>query len=341
MPKSIVAIVKVRAGVIEAVKAAMELANWKDFIPRGAAVAVKPNLGWDLFFPGAVTSPWVVEGVIQALKEHVKEIYVVEAGQILVDVEKAVRQTGIYDLCRKYGVEWVNMSKGRFKTVRIDNGWILKEVMVPEILTRTILLTVPVIKTHGKTTITGSIKNQWGCLPEFRHNYHPVVNEVLVDINLATKPRFTVVDGTICMEGNGPKSGRPKVLDLVIASGDIVAADATQARIMGFDPVMIKSITNCAREGLGRYDQADILIRGEKIETVKSNFLPARHNAVSLVESLLRKNGLLRAVVFSTFILKICCWGALLWYDIWYYLGPGKRLKDRVLRNSRFGGQWA
>lgn len=341
MSKSIVAIIKVRDGVIEAVKAAMELAKWKDFIPRDAAVAVKPNLGWDLFFPGAVTSPWVMEGVIQALKDHAREIYVVEAGQVLVDVEKSVRQTGIFDLCRKYGVEWVNMSKGKFVTVKLDNGLVLKEIMVPEILTRTTLLTVPVIKTHGKTTITGSIKNQWGCLPEFRHNFHPVVNEALVDINLAAKPRFTVVDGTICMEGNGPKSGRPKVLDLVMASGDIVAADATQARIMGFDPGQIRSITNCAKAGLGRSEADEITILGEKIETVKSRFKPARHNTVSLVESLLRRNRLLGAIVFSTFILKICCWGALAWYDIWYHLGPGKRMRDNVLRHSKYGKQWA
>ena len=38
--------------------------------------------------PGAVTSSWVVEGVIQTIREHVGQIYIVEAGQILVDVEK-------------------------------------------------------------------------------------------------------------------------------------------------------------------------------------------------------------------------------------------------------------
>lgn len=337
---ALVSVVKVQGDVLAAVKKAMELARWQDFIPRGAAVALKPNLGWDLFFPGAVTSPWVVEGVITTIKEHVGQIYVVEAGQVLVDVEKAVRQTGVLALCEKYRLPWINMSKGKFVKVKLDNGLIMKELAVPEILTRTTLITIPVMKTHGKTTITGSIKNQWGCLPEFRHNYHPVVNQVLVDINLAVKPRFTVVDGTIGMEGNGPKSGSPKIADLIMASGDIVAADTVMTRLMGFEPGQIKMIANCAKAGLGEADETKIKVVGADIRGVNLHFKPAKHNTVSLVEQLLRQSKLLRWVIFHTFVLKLCCWGALLWYYIWYYIGPGKRMKDQVLRHPLYGKQW-
>jgi uncharacterized protein (DUF362 family) len=337
---STVAIVKVKNSVMEATAEAMELAKWKDWIPSGADISLKPNLGWDLFLPGSVTSPWVVEGVIQTIKSRVGKVHIVEAGQILVNVEKAVRQTRIYDLCKKYDVEWVNISKNKYKKVRLDNGRVFKKIWVPEILTKTVLITIPVIKTHGKTTITGSIKNQWGCLPEFRHNYHPVLNEVLVDINLAVKPRFSVVDGTVCLEGNGPKSGKPKVLDLILASGDIVAADAVQARIMGFDPAEIQSITNCAGAGCGQYEKNKILVVGEKIEDVKSRFQPAKHNPVSLTEQFLRKNRWLREIVFNTLILKICCWGAKAWYLLWYYFGPGKSYRDEIIHLTKYGRQW-
>ena len=91
--RSTVSIVRIKDGVHEAVREAMELARWRDFITPGADVSLKVNLGWDLFLPGAVSAPWVVEGVIQTIKDHVGKIYVVESDQVLVDVEKAFRQT--------------------------------------------------------------------------------------------------------------------------------------------------------------------------------------------------------------------------------------------------------
>lgn len=340
--QSTVSLIKVKEDVFSAVQRAMELAQWQDFIPEGADVSLKPNLGWDLFLPGAVTSPWVVEGVIKTIKARVGKIYIVEAGQILVDVEKAVRQTKILDLCDKYDVTWVNMSKGRFEKISLPEGFILKEVLLPEILTKTTLITIPVMKTHDKTTITGAIKNQWGCLPEFRHNYHLVVHQVLADINRAIKPKFAVTDATVCLEGNAPKSGRPRILDLVMASSDIVAADSVQARVMGFDPQKIESILNCHRAGLGNYEAEKIELIKEGLpsdETLNYNFKPAKHNFVSQVELFLRERPALRRIVFNPFILKIFCWGAIFWYYFWYYLGQGKKYRDQIL-NSKYGKQW-
>jgi len=47
----------------------MESAGWQDAIPRGADVALKPNLGWDLLLPGSTTSPWVLEAVVQTIRD--------------------------------------------------------------------------------------------------------------------------------------------------------------------------------------------------------------------------------------------------------------------------------
>ena len=85
----------------------------------------------------------------------------------------------------------------------------LKELTVPEILLRTKLVTVPVIKTQNKTVITGAIKNQWGCLPMFRDNDHLVLDAARADINTVARPCFAMMDATIGLEGNSPKSGKP------------------------------------------------------------------------------------------------------------------------------------
>ena len=334
---AIVSIVKVENSVQQATHEAMELAGWRDFIERGGDVSLKPNLTFDFFLPGAVTSPWVVEGVIQTIRDYVGKIYIVESNQVLVDVEKAVRQTRILDLCERYDVEWVNMSCGQYHKRSINKGLVLQEIDVPEILLHTQLITIPVMKTHGRTVITGAIKNQWGCLTELRHKHHLVVNEALADVNSVLRPKFAVMDGTIGLEGNGPKSGIPRIADHVLASGDIVALDTMAAKMMGFDPQTIPHIQLCARIGLGKSDPNSIRVEGAEIPNL--NFKRARNNAVAWVEILLRRS-FLRRLVFDTPLFRLFVLGALAWYYIWYYLVAGKRYRDRILRDPKYGKQW-
>jgi len=337
--KSKVSIVRIKDGVHEAVREAMELAGWREFITPGADVSLKVNLGWDLFLPGAVTGPWVVEGVIQTIRDHVGEIYVVESDQVLVDVEKALRQTRIDKVCERTGVKWVNMSRGEFRDIKLTDGRAFDEIRVPEILFRTELITIPTIKTHNKTTITGAIKNQWGCLPKLRHNYHLVLDDALADINKIVTPRFAVMDATVGLEGNSPKSGEPRVVDRVLASGDFVSMDAVVAKILGFDPTGVRHIQYCQEEGLGIGDLDGIEVVGDDDISLNLRFKPARHNLVSWVELLLRKS-FVKWLFFDTPIFKLCCWGARMWYYAWYYLLRGKKMRDKIIKETRYGEQW-
>ncbi len=337
--RSTVSIVRIKDGVHEAVREAMELARWRDFITPGADVSLKVNLGWDLFLPGAVSAPWVVEGVIQTIKDHVGKIYVVESDQVLVDVEKAFRQTRMDKVCERTGVKWVNMSGMELKTIPMPDGMAFDEILVPEILLRTEVITIPTIKTHNKTTITGAIKNQWGCLPKLRHNYHLVLDGALADINSVVRPRFAVMDATVGLEGNSPKSGQPRVVDRVLASGDIVAMDSVVTKILGFDPDVVQHIQSCMKIGLGTANLADIDVVGDDDLSLNLNFVPAKHNLVSWVELFLRKS-FVKWLFFDTPIFDVCCWGARMWYYGWYYIVKGKRMRDKIVNETRYGAQW-
>lgn len=326
------------AKVHAAVREAMELADYQSFIPRGEPVALKPNLGWDILMPGAVSAPWVVEGVIEVLKDHASALYIVESDQVVVNVEDAVRKTRILEVCKKYGVEWVNMSKGKFVRSKDDSRLVLKAIHLPEILTRTHLVTLPLMKTHNKSTITGALKNQWGCLETLRHNFHPVLSEALADLNRILQPKFAVMDATIGMEGNGPKSGFPKEMGLVLASGDLVALDATAAQIMGFDPRQIEHLILCEQHGLGTADPSAITVKGELIGDHRTTFLPARHNAVSFLEIVLRSS-FMRKLVFDTPLFNLMCWGARRYYQVWEIL-YGRQIRQKVFRASPYAAQW-
>lgn len=338
-----VAVVETGTDVGAAVERAMEAAGWREVIPSGADVALKPNLGWDLLLPGAVTSPLVVEAVVRVIRPHAGRIFMVEADQVLVNCETSFRQTHMDRICTKYGLEWVNLSRSPFRRVAVSEPLHVPALDLPEILTRTVLVTIPVMKTHGKTVLSGAIKNQWGCLPKFRHNYHPVVNEVLRDLSTVLRPAFSVLDATVALEGNGPKSGRPKICNLVLAGRDPVAVDTVSARIMGLDGFRIRHLELCAEAGIGVNDWSKIRVvdgAGALLpEIPRHTFIPARHNVVSWVETLLRTTAA-RRIIFESPLLRPLCWGARVWYYVWYYLVKGTRLRDEAIRQSPYGKQW-
>jgi len=201
--------------------------------------------------------------------------------------------------------------------VEIPGAFALPRLSIPKILREGTLVTVPVLKTHDKTVITGALKNQWGLLPRSRHRHHLVVNEAIADINRAAPPAFGVMDATLCMEGNGPKTGRPRRMDLVLASADPVALDAVGARIMGFDPAAIKHLERAQAAGLGTRDAAAITVEGTLPRAAP--FRPARHNFVSRIELALR-HAPFAPLVFDTPLFSFMLWGAKGWYHAWRLL---------------------
>ena len=313
-----------KTAVYSAVQTAMNNANWNAYITPGADVALKPNLGWDKLIPGAISAPWVVEAVILTIKDYVGDIYVIESDQVVCKADNAVRLTGIYDICQRHNIPWVNMSRGEFMEFSLKDRLVLHNIRIPEILFRCELITIPLMKTHNKTTITGAIKNQWGCLQELRHNFHPVLPQALVDVSWFTQPRFAIMDATIALEGDGPKSGIPKEMNLVLASGNLVGIDASAARIMGFDPHEIDHLTLCAENGFGSLNPAII---GLPIDEIKTQFVPATHNMVSNFEVLFRRS-FFSHVVFHTPMFKLMTWATRRYYDLWdIFVGEKRRKK--------------
>ena len=328
--QSIVAVVSVKDSVQDAVRDAMHLANFQQHLQRNKPTSLKVNLGWDLFIPGSITSWWVIEGVIQTLKDWVGPLYVVESDQVLENVEKAFHKCKLQELCNRYNVQWVNMSGAPSVRVQVQNGAIFQTVDLPKILSETQVVTIPVMKTHAKTTISGAIKNQWGCISKMRHNYHLVLNDALADINSVVRPAFAVVDATIALEGNGPKSGSPRVVNRVLASADIVAVDTVQAKMMGFDPCTIAHLETCANRHLGTNAVENIRIVGDPdAQTLNLSFQPPKHNLVSRIEELCRRSRL-KMLVFDTPLFHLMLAGAKLWYLIWFHLISGKKHWKRI-----------
>ncbi len=81
--RATVALERVQGDVGVAVRRALEAAEWTRAVPKGRDVALKVNLGWDLFIPGSITSPLFAEALIQAIRGHVGTIYQAHNGVYL------------------------------------------------------------------------------------------------------------------------------------------------------------------------------------------------------------------------------------------------------------------
>ena len=268
----IVAIVKGERGHAPVFKA-LDLIDYKSALAGYDTVLIKVNFitdkTWDT---GATTDPIVVEAIIKKLEDlHVK-VYVVESDATITNADRAFEATGMKDMCSRNGVEWINLRYVE-DMVKLDvpNGEVLKSIAVPRLVTESAVISAAKLKTHVNTTVTLGMKNMFGLLPDkFKGKYHMKgISNVVVDINTVLKPALTVIDGFVGMEGRGPIDGTPVQMNLIIAGKDVVATDATAARVMGFNPYEIKDIRRAFEKGLG---SSEAQIMGEKLETVTRAF---------------------------------------------------------------------
>jgi uncharacterized protein (DUF362 family) len=268
-----VAIVKGERGH-EPVFTALDLMDYQSVLAGWGKVLIKVNFivdkTWDT---GATTDPMVVEAIIKKLEDLPVKVYVVESDATITNADTAFKKTGMREMCERNGVECLNLRHVKDKVkLAIPDGEALKSITVPRLVTESAIISAAKLKTHSDTGVTLGMKNMFGLLPDkFKGKYHlKGISKVIVDINTVLRPKLTVIDGFVGMEGAGPVDGTPVRMDIIIAGTDTVATDATACRVMGIDPHEIKHIRKANEKGLGNID--DIQVLGEKLETVTRPF---------------------------------------------------------------------
>jgi len=235
----------------------MELLGFLQLPTKADKIAIKINLcDFRLRETGAVSDPLVVDALLGCLRKIYpsSEIFIVEndASGTLADV--LFSYVGFTEIVDKYKVKCINLAHEQWVPKKID-GYYFKEIEIPKILDDAdLLITHPKLKTSSLTKITCSLKNMFGCIRTKRKDiYHKNIDEVIVDINLALRPDYSIVDAILCHEGIwGPAYGFPKKVGLLIGGNDIVAVDAFCSKIAGFNPFFIGHIRKASRKGLGK-----------------------------------------------------------------------------------------
>jgi len=238
-------------------------------IEKGALVVIKPNLLAPASPPQAMlTHPMVVKGVAEYVLDRGGKVQVSDS-PAMGTFEKVLKESGIMEALKGLDVAFKEFKESAF----IDIGEPFKKIEIArDALEADVLINLPKLKTHGQMLLTLGVKNLFGCIVGFgKPQWHlrtgvdrEMFATLLVRIYQTVKPKLTILDGILAMEGEGPgKGGRPKDVGILLGSADAVALDMVVCRFLGLDEDAL--LTNCMAKKLGLQD-GPVDISGDRVE---------------------------------------------------------------------------
>ena len=225
------------------------------FVKAGDVVVVKPNMGWDRSpEQGANTHPLVVRAVVEeCLAAGAKKVKVFD--NTCNDSRRCYVNSGIEAALKGMkGVECRQMERERFRKVSLDGHFLKEWELYDEALSANVFINVPVAKHHGLSRLTLGLKNVMGVMGGNRGYIHRSLDMALADVNARLKSHLTIIDATRILTAHGPQGGNladVRQLHKVIASADIVAADAFATTLFGLKPADIAVTVAAHKRGLG------------------------------------------------------------------------------------------
>ena len=273
--------------VYQALKAGVEaLGGMGALVGPEEKVLLKPNLVRKAKLSRAVvTHPVVMGAAARLLREAgVRKITAGDSCGV-GQATAAAAAVGMDVVLEKYGVPLVDLTgMGEVpyeKGVQAKSFFVSREVMEADAV-----INICKMKTHALERITGAVKNMYGCIHGLHkakgHTVYPNADSfarMLADLNLFLKPRLYIMDGIAAMEGNGPTSGDPVPMNVLLMSRDPVALDSVFCRLINLKPELVPTNYHGEKLGLGVWQE-------ERVELVLAE--GGRFGEISMEEAAAR-----------------------------------------------------
>ncbi|MFW9979857.1 MAG: DUF362 domain-containing protein [Candidatus Thorarchaeota archaeon] len=225
-------------------------------------ICIKPNICLlKKSNTGVTTDPKLVKSIIRFIQKKTDaKISIIESDATINNLDLAYQALGWTEIADEFDVDLINLTNEPRVSIKME-GYVLRDHKIPKILqTCDYLISVPKLKAHEMTGITGTLKNQFGCLPERnKSKYHKQISQVIVDAVRMCPPDLSILDAIISLKG-GVVTGTPVRTNLIMASFDPVAFDAACAYLVGKNPKKIRHLRLAAKIGLG---SANYELRGD------------------------------------------------------------------------------
>ena len=221
----------------------IELAGgWQQIIPKGSRILLKPNL-LSARTPekGVTTHPNFVIAVGKSLKSAGYEFGIGDSpGGAHKGVKRVWVNTGMEEAAKVLDCPLINFEASGVHKLE-SNG-------IPLYIARAIdefdfIVNLPRLKTHSLMTFTGAVKNMFGVVAGLQKSeYHKMYakpkdfGKMLVELYSKVQPAFSIMDGIIGMEGDGPASGdKRKDSQIIFASKDAVSLDSIAEKFISIE----------------------------------------------------------------------------------------------------------
>jgi uncharacterized protein (DUF362 family) len=155
------------------------------------------------------------------------------------------------------------MASMKYREVEVPGGSEIKKwSFYGDALDANVIINVPIAKHHSLGRLTLGMKNLMG-LVQNRSQIHFNLGQRVADLNSLLRPKLTVIDAVRVLMNHGPTGGSlddVKILNTVIASHDVVAADSYGSTLFGLKGDEIPIIRAGAQMGLGTMDLKSIKV---------------------------------------------------------------------------------
>lgn len=256
---------------------------------------IKPNLTHDDKKPGVTTDPQVVKAIVDFLQKYVALDEIIIGESSSKNTIQAYKKLGYDKIFEDYDIELIDLNQDKSMDFEIVNPLTGAPYTIP--LSKTVLdcsyiISCALLKTHDTGIATFTLKNMMGAIvgvnPKNRMHgkySHDMSNEELkrcvngfhnnvANLVKMVTPNFSVIDGTVGLEGNGPIDGDPRKMDIGLGGLDPVAVDAVASYLIGFDPMEIGYIYLCDKMGFGIGDLSKISVNLEGWTKHRKSFKP-------------------------------------------------------------------
>jgi uncharacterized protein (DUF362 family)/Pyruvate/2-oxoacid:ferredoxin oxidoreductase delta subunit len=247
------------------------LGGMSAFVKHDERILLKPNMLSAKKPEQAVTThPMIVRVVAEMVRKAGGRVMIGDSPGI-GSFKSVAEKSGIAAAAMESGSELVEFDEvlelqgsGTFRRISVAKAYWQADKII----------NLPKLKTHEMMTMTCSVKNLFGAVVgtekagwhlkagTSRENFA----RLLLEIYLMKKPVLNIVDGVVAMEGNGPGSGDPIALGIMIAGANPVAVDVVAGRVAGIPADLLYIEREAQRMNLAGSRMEEIQICGTPLD---------------------------------------------------------------------------
>ena len=222
-----------------------------DWVEKGMTIGIKANLV-TYFKPdaAATTHPILLCALVHMLKDKGATVIIGDSPGGLYNhayVNRIYSATGMKEVAAAGAI--------------LNQDYSVKDAIYPEAKAATTfsytawldnvdaIINFCKLKTHGMIGMSAAAKNMFGVIPgttkpeyHYRFPNYESFSDMIIDLDEYFKPRISIVDAVIGMEGNGPTAGTPRHIGAVAVSDNPHALDLVCAKMIGIDPQNVPTL---------------------------------------------------------------------------------------------------